>query len=461
MIPQGSAQVLMELIDADVGDDEFNDLRLTIDEILRTRMISFEFSDHERKKDQLKLTLKNTDFALLENSLFVKGQKFAITWGWPGKMKNPRRMIVSKIKGDDPLSIFMLDTTQLFDKEKESRDWENVTDSEVVRELAHGHGYRGQYLHIDETTARRDVVQRYMTDARFIARLARRNGFEFWVDASGLHWHKRRTIGEAVKTYIYREDPEGGEIIGRPKFDVNLTKGVSKVKVIARDPITKQIWEKYGGPDDTEVDSIGADDEMGNPDDSTQGIRANRLSRVDVRHAGTLTEQETQDEADARYRETVKGRYKMSLQAIGDGTVGAKMLIALYGVADSWEGLYYVKECVDTIKGGHFTQVLSTQKDALGKVWASKVRRQGKKQKRNPNQAKKTDDTPHYDFTEMKTVRTLTTGPDGSPAAVTMWVTDHGEILEQYDFAGINATEADIGLFAIAGAQSIAPDSGR
>lgn len=460
-MPNGSAQVLMQLIDADVDDVSFADLYNGIDEILRTRMISFEFSDHERKKDQLVLRLRNDDFSLFENPYFAKGQKFAVTWGWPGAMKNPRRMIVDKIKGAENLDVVMLDTVQLFDREKVSRDWDNVTDSEVVRELAHGHGYRGQYLHMDETTARRDVVQRYITDARFIARLARRNGFEFWVDASGLHWHKRRTIGEAVKTYIYRVDPAGGEIIGKPKFDVNLTKAVSKVKVIARDPITKQIWEKYGGPDDTEIDSIGTDDEMGNPDDSTQGIRANRLSRVDVRHAGTLTEQETQDEADARYRETVKGRYKMSFQAIGDGTVGAKILIAMYGVSDSWDGLYYVKECIDTIVGGNFTQKIITEKDALGKVWA-KVRGFGKKQKRNPNQQKKTDDdTPHYDFTAMKTVRTFTSGPDGSPAVVSMWVTDHGEILEQYDFAGIDATEADVGLFAIAGAQSIAPDSGR
>lgn len=460
-MPYGAAQVLLELIDADAGDDEFNALHDDIDTILKERMILFEFSDHERKKDQLKIVLRNQDFAILENSLFVKGQKFAVTWGWPGRMKNPRRMVVTKVKGGNPMSVFMLDTTQLFDKEKVSRDWENATDSEVVRELAHGHGYRGTFLHIDETTSRHDVVQRFMTDARFIAKLARRNGFEFWVDSSGLHWHKRRTTGDSAKTYIYRTDPGVGDILGEPKFDVNLSKGVSKVKVIARDPRTKQIWEKIGGPDNTEFDSIGEEDEMGNPDDTEQGLRAGRLSRIDVRYSGMLTEQEAQEEANARYREEVKGRYKMSFEAIGDSHVGAKLLISVFGISDSWDGMFYVQECIDTIQGGKFTQKIKTQKDALGKVWASRVRKQGKKEKQNPNRKKKKEEVASYDFTEMKTVRTLTTGPDGSPAVVNMWVTNEGEILEQYDFAGLNVTQEQVEFFAMFGAQSIPPDAGK
>lgn len=456
----GSAQILMELIDADVGDDEFSSLRETLETTIKSRLTKFEFSDHERKKDQALLTLENSDFALLENSHFIKGQKFALVWGWPGRMRPPRRLIVDRVKGGNPLIVTLLDTTQLFDREKVSKDWENVTDSEVVRDIANGHGYRGQYLHIDETSSRHDVSQRYMTDARFIARLARRNGFEFWVDASGLHWHKRRTNGDSVKTYVYRKDRNGGEIIGEPKFDANLTKGISRVKVIARDPRTKQIWEKYGGPDDTEIDSLGHEDAMGGVGDTSQGIRANRATREDVRYAGIMTEEEAQEEADARYRESVKGKYKMNMSVIGDGAVGAKMLISVYGLTDSWDGLFYVHECVDVIEGGTFIQNLSLQKDALGKLWASKVRKEGMKTRRNPNQSKKKEQIQEYDFSQMKTVRTLTSGPDGYPAVVNMWVTDHGEILEQFDFAGINVTQEDVEFFTIAGAQSIPPDSG-
>ena len=454
---QGAARVVMELIDADAGDEEFNSLRDSIANILGTRLIYFEYSEHEKKKDQLKLSLRNDDFALLESSLFVKGQKFAATWGWPGQMKNPRRMVVTEIKGGNPMTVIMLDPTQLFDKERVSKAWDNATDSEVVREIAQGNGYNGQYLHIEETKSRRDVVQRYTTDARFCAALARKNGFEFYVDSSGFHWHKRKTFGEPIKTYIYKNDPGRGDIIGEPQFDVNLSKGVSKVKVVARDPRTKQVWEKFGGPDDTEFESIGREDEMGNPDDPAQGKRAGRLSRIDVRYAGVMTESEAQEEADARYRETVKGRYKMSFSAIGDGRVGAKSLIGFFGISDSWDGMFYVRECIDTIRDGSFTQRLKTEKDALGKVWASKVRTKGSKEKQNPKQSEVVE----MDFTQLKTVRKVSTGPDGSAIVINQWVTSQDEVIEQFDEQTLQVSDAEIEMMAILGATSVAPDAGH
>lgn len=452
----GAAKVIMELIDADAGDEEFNSLSDSISDALETRLIKLEYSDHERKKDQLKLTLRNDDFALLENSLFVKGQKFAATWGWPGQMKVPKRVIVTKVKGGNPMNVIMLDTTQLFDRERVSNNWDNATDSEVIREIAQSHGYRGQYLHIEETGSRRDVSQRYTTDARFCARLARKNGFEFYVDASGFHWHKRQTAGESIRTYIYKKDPGRGDIIGEPKFDVNLSKGVSKVVVIARDPRTKKTWVKVGGPDDTEIESIGREDEMGNPDDPTQGKRAGRLARTDVRYAGMLTEQEAQEEADARYRETVKGKYKMSFSAIGDGRVGAKSLIGMFGIADSWDGMFYVKECIDTIQGGAFTQLFKTEKDALGKVWASKRRKTGAKEKANPKQ----EEVVVMDFTALKTVTRVSTGPNGDAIKVNQWVTTEGEILEQFNEQTLAIGDEQLEELAILGATSVPPDAG-
>ena len=458
-MPYSTAQVIIQLADGDAGDEEYYGPAFDVWEAIRTRMISFEFSDHEKKKDQLTITLRNDDYTLLENPIFTKGQKLETTWGWPGEMKPPRRMVVTKVKGGNPIKVICLDVSQLMDKEKVSKDWENATDSEIVIEIARKHGYGGQYLHVEETKIRHDVSQHFTTDARFMASLARRNGFEFYVDAGGLHWHLRNVDQQPVKTYIYRVDEGRGTILDEPDIDANLTKGVSRVKVVARDPITKQLWEKYGGPDDTDQQTLGLEDEMGNPEDDEQGLRASRLTRVDVRPAGILTEQEAQSEADARYREVIKGKYKLGFRAIGDGKVGAKSLVDVYGIAPSWDGLFYVKECVDRVEGGKFTQQLKTEKSLLRAIASTKKRKKGKKEDPLTEATNKSTE----DVKELHLRRVLTASPTGEPAIAVYWTDNAGS-----ENHGVEAwqTPADFGdedidLVGDFGGMSLPPDAGQ
>lgn len=458
-MPYSTAQVIIQLADGDAGDEEYFGPAFDVWKAINDRMISFEFSDHEKKKDELTISLRNDDYLLLENPIFTKGQKLEMTWGWPGEMKPPRRMIVTKVKGGNPIKIICLDVSQLMDKDKNSKDWENATDSEIVIEIARKHGYGGQYLHVQETKIRHDVSQHYTTDARFIARLARKNGFEFYIDASGLHWHIRNVNQMPVKTYIYRVDDKRGTILDEPEIDANLSKGVSRIKVVARDPITKQLWEKFGGPDDTDQETLGLEDEMGNPDDDDQGLRANRLTRVDVRPAGLLTEQEAQNEADARYREVIKGKYKLGLNVIGDGKVGAKSLVDVYGIAPSWDGMFYVKECIDTVEGGKFTQKLKLEKSLLRAVPSTKKRKKGKKE---APLSEATNDSPD-DVVELFRRRVLTSGPDGEPA-IAIYFTDkagggnYG--VESWETPSDFGSE-DIDLVGDFGAMSLPPDAGQ
>jgi phage protein D len=461
-MPFGHAHIFMQLIDYDNGDDTWYGQWLDMWQVINERIIRFEFSDHVRKVDQLKLTLRNDDFALLENPVFVAGQKIVVTWGWPGQTKVPRRMIVKKIKGGNPLTVIMHDTSRLLDKSKKSKTWEGVTHSEVVREIGGAYGYTGQYLHIEETKQRGDVVQNYKSDARFVARLAKKNGFDFYIDASGMHWHTRSLDGNSVKTYIYRSDPVVGDIIEEPRVEANLTRGLARVKVVARDPYTKALWEVYGGPDDTELDTIGLEDVSGNPDDPDQGLRASRLARDDVRYAGKLTEQEAKLEADARYREVMDKKFKMSLTVIGNGRVGAKTLVDVYGVSDSYDGLFFIKECLDVIEGGKFTQQLKLLKNNMRKVPTTKKRRRGRKEKTNPNAGVIRLEEQVVSI-KLRSVRRFTTDPDGEPVLANYWVDDTGEKVGRVDYETSAFFEPgkDLGLYAAGGAQSVSPDAGQ
>lgn len=460
-MPFGHAHIFFQLLDFDKGDENWYGTWLDMWQIVNERLIDFEFSDHVRKVDQLKMTFRNDDFALMENPIFVAGQKILVTWGWPGQTTIPRRMIVKKIKGGNPLTVILHDRSRLLDKEKKSRTWEGMTNSEIVREVAGEHGYTGPYLHVDETKLRGDVVQNYLTDVRLLKRLANKNGFDFYVDASGLHWHKRKLDGSTVKTYIYRTDPVRGDILEEPKFDVNLTRGVSKIKVVARDPYTKELWEVYGGPDDTEIDTIGMEDVTGNPDDPDQGLRASRLARVDVRYAGILTHEEAKLEADARYRKIINKRFKMSLNVVGDGRVGAKILVDVYGISESYDGLFFVRECISKISGGAFTQQLKLSKNQMRKVPATKKRRKGKKEKTNPDAG-----VVRLEDTDIKVVlrpvRRLTTDTRGEIVIANYFVDSKGSRVGEIGYETSPYVEqADAGLYAGLGAQSVPPDAGQ
>lgn len=390
-MPFGHAIIAMRLLDQDDGDEsEFGTTEDQLMDYLSARMLSFEFSDHCRKKDQVKMVFRNDDYQMFDRPVFAKGQKLLLTWGWPGRTAPPRRMIVKSVRGGEEITVTGHCVVSLLDRKKRSRFMQGVTDSEWVHAIADEYRYTGTLATIETTEERRDITQpRWMTDARMLRKLAKRNGFEFYIDATGLHWHKRPTDREPVKNFIYRRDPGVGDVLAPPQFDANLSKGISRVKIKSRDPLLKTYVEQSIGLKD-EIDvSLGHEDEMfDTEEESESGRRGNRIGEEEVLPGGLMAEQEALTHAKGRYRETAKRRYKMTLEIVGNARVGAKQIIGLWGdVSETMAGLYYVKESVTTITAGEFFQTLSCEKDALQKVKASQ------KRSRRNNVNKKTDST--------------------------------------------------------------------
>lgn len=383
-MPYGGAQVIIQLVDFDEGDDSFYGDYLQMNEFLQTRLLSMKVQDKDKGKDTLELTFRNDDYQMIESPVFAKGQKLLVTWGWPGEMVVPRRFIVQKVTGSDNVVVKCHCRLSLMDREKKTRFEKNITHSEFVRKVVEEYGYSGTFQWVEETKVRADVTQANTTDARFIHRLAKRNGFVFYEDATGIHFHKRNLQAEPVRWFTYRQDEGRGDIISAPRFDINMSRGVAKIKVTYRDPLTKEYGTVEAGPDTTEIDTLGEESEIGNADDSGQGLRAARMTRVDTRYGGLMTKEEAQVEADARYYETASRRYKMETEIVGDDRVGAKLIVGFAGIADSLDGLYYISEADHTVAAGKWTIGLKCRKDALNKVKVAKPARRAGKAKPNP-----------------------------------------------------------------------------
>jgi phage protein D len=365
-LPDGAPRIFLSVIDAAQPQGEDPMARFT------DRLEAFEFSDHESKRDEATIALRNEDFALLDDPVFRKGQKILCAWGWPGAMGVPRRMIVTEVRGGNPLIVKAHDTSLLLDRVKRSQVWEDATDSEVATAIARAHGYEGTLLFCEETAARwPSVVQPgNLTDAGMLTRLARRNGFIWFIDATGLHWHRRPAEDAPTHTFIYRNDPGIGTILDEPRIEANLSKGVATVRVLARDPKTKQFVEAVVSGKTADLVSLGQADEMGDEDGADDPV-SDRITRTEQIHGGYLAQAAAEALAQARFRETAAGRYKLTLRVVGDATIAAKQIVDVYGISATTDGLYYTKEVVHRIGRDGYTVELQCQKDAQREVDAA------------------------------------------------------------------------------------------
>lgn len=362
-LPDGAPRLFLSVLDPAQAADPDPMERFT------ARLLSFEFSDHEAKKDEATFAFTNEAFDLLDDPVFRKGQKVLCSWGWPGAMGVPRRLIITDVRGGNPLIVKAHDTSLLLDRATQSRIWEDATDTDAVLAIAKAHGYEGTLVAVEETAARwPSIVQPgNLTDAAMLTRLAQRNGFIWYIDATGLHWHRRPDEAAPTHTFIYRADPGVGSILEEPRLEANLSKGVATVRVLARDPKTKQFIEAVVSGKTADLVSLGQADEMGDEDGADDPVSA-RLTRTEQVHAGYLSQAAADALAQARFRATAIARYKMTLKVVGDATIAAKQIVEVYGISGTTDGLYYCKEAVHRIGPDGYTTELSLQKDAQREV---------------------------------------------------------------------------------------------
>jgi len=399
------AVVLLSTIQSDEGDRTL--------EVVEERLVRFTFIDTDKKADIAELEFWDGDMALLDDPVFRVGQKLLVCWGWSGNMSPPRRMIVQRTK--DSNIIKLKDEAALLDKKRHHRVWHNMRDSDVVEQVAKEWGYDGILADIVPTHVIRPAISQRTTDARFVQQLARRNACVWYVDAAGFHFHPRRTAIEPTRAFYYKNDPGQGDVLTRPQIEGNVL-DVSKVRVEARDPLTKEMFTVEVGVDTTEDDAtlggylsdfvaMGDEEEIGDPD-SPNGAREARSARTATVSMGYATREEAEQEAAARYIETAQSRYGMRVTVRGDPRVGAKQLHWWNMPSEAYSGLYYCYEARTTITPGSYRIDLSYKKDALKKIATKAMRPVGrKKNKKEPELDENGQPKNKEDFEEFTTVK--------------------------------------------------------
>lgn len=375
---------------------------------LTSRIQEFEYEDDVEAADKLTLTIDNSDLLLFDDERWRLGASLEVAWGYVGQMTPPRRCEVRSMRGFTLLRVEAVGRLIEMNQKKPDRPaFENMTRSEVVALIAKEYGY--DTIIEDTKVKHASIVQpTTMTDAQFIRYLARREGYEFFVDkAKALHFHLPKYGQAPVKELVYYAGAGAGDILD-VSLDYDAKHKDSEITVEGRDPLTKKTFKETASNKDTKRDSLAAVTEMA-------AISEISGERTTVRTVGTKNVVATSEatagaakrSADGQYLAKTRPELSLNVTVIGDRDLAAHRVVMVSNISRRFSGRYYIKTCVSKIGRGGFTQALKLERDGHNGFGSSKdVKNEGTLNKKDPTKKLTEKRVIHPESGEKSTVYT-------------------------------------------------------
>lgn len=214
-------------------------------DVPRKRLLSMSFEDVEVKADKLIVNVDNYDLSQFDNAAWQAGNTIIFAFGYPGAMSPTREAKIQSVKGFNPLVVEAHGTESSMNRKPVTdRHWENTKRSDVVREVVRGYGFSDAQMFIEDTKLLfEQVTQGRLTDLQLLRDIAHREGFEFYCDHDGVHFHPRKLDQAPVRTWTYFTDPGQGDILGITTKDDKKPGKPGAVTYQGRDPLTKETFE--------------------------------------------------------------------------------------------------------------------------------------------------------------------------------------------------------------------------
>jgi phage protein D len=346
------------------------------------RVLALRYEDSEERADKLEIDLDNRDMSLLDREDLLGGALLEVSWGYRGRMSAPRRCVVQRVKGFEVLTLEAYALSLLMHRHERTRRFENMRASDIALAVATEHGFDA-ITEIEPTqTALELVSQAAETDAALLRRLAGREGYVFYVDDTGFHFHRERL--EAAPTHTLGWRTAGDTRVISVRVENDVMRRVGKVSVRARDPMTRATIEASATSENTKRTTLG--DGVAVVDPETGAISMEVRNASEAVRAGTDANATT--EAEDRFRRAERPTARLSVQVVGDPSLRAKALVEMRGLPALFSGKYYVREVRHSLGDGGYVCALKLVRDALGRRAGSALRTQGG----DRNRAKKRDD---------------------------------------------------------------------
>lgn len=324
------------------------------------RVLSFEYEDSESKNDKLKLSLNNLDLAVFDDPNWRKGNLLTVTWGYVGNLAPPRDVVIQKITGSTMLTVEAHGKAVLMHKKTKSRHFDALRRSDIVRQIATENGYGQDLQDIEDTqVVLPTIIQASLTDATFLKRLAHLEGFEFYVDFDGFHFHQKRLGQKPLRTLEYYTDPKAGDIVA---FNIDTDVSFGKpgaVTVSGRDPLNKKDIKSEANNANTQRPALAPVPEASvDPVSGALSFSTTNVS-TETRATTETSAKAAEREAAGQFRRAQNAAVKMTVDIVGDPRLPAKSVIEIRGIGKRFSGKYYVKDHKHTIDSSGYKSKLT------------------------------------------------------------------------------------------------------
>ena len=336
---------------------------------LEGRVVSFSFTDEEKKTDKGVLVLDNFDLTMFEERNIVPGTILDVTWGYNGLFSQTQSLVVKSLKGGTTLTVNAESKKQLINLVQVNNVYEEVRYSDIAQDVAEKNGFRKDQIFIDDTEpVFETVTQARMTDAQFLRHLSNKIGFEWYVDADGFHFHDRKIDQEPLRKFIYYNDAAQGDIMSF-SIEEKTNARVGKVTAKGRDPNKKK---NVNGESNAKTDkekvvaveliAVGPGASGGLVKVEVAGTATQNTGASDTMATAAATEKAAAAIAKGRQRRSGINSVKLTMNCVGDPEVVAKAMIEVAGIGKSFSGLYYVEKVAHKISASGYTMQLTCKR---------------------------------------------------------------------------------------------------
>jgi len=326
--------------------------------------LSVSFEDHATDADMATLVLANPDNRWTDSSVFDQGNVLELSLGYGRSLAPVFKGPVARPEPSFPedgvptLSIRAYDLSHPMRRvvERDGRralTWQNVTDSDIARDIAQRHGVRE--VDIDSTSLVLPyVAQGNESDWAFLKRRAERIGFEVFVERDTFHFHAPRdSVARVPDTLEYRRNLRS--------FDVRLSveDQVTKVVVKGWDPVAGEPIVAIATGADTVRSVLGARA-------ASDFVKEDFGEGAKVLHdLVPRTVAEAEELARAYLRRSEYALLQGSGSVVGDPALKAKTLVEIAGVGARYSGTYYVTRVTHSIGDGGYLCDFECQRNAV------------------------------------------------------------------------------------------------
>lgn len=341
---------------------------------LTARVLNLTHKDSGRRSTStLEIELDNADDYILSNAdLMRKGAVMRVSYGYPGLMRNAGEFVAKEHAGNSKtirITGYERKRSRMARK-MQRRVWHDTTRSQVVRELLKAHGFTADQVEIEDTTTKYPTIsQTSEDDWAFVQRLADLQGFAFYADEAGIHWHRAVKSGQRP-THLMRY-VRGVVGVGYiQEYDIDsFGVGVpGRIMLKGRDPLLKTTFTCVASATDTQdLEPLVISDDLQSPDDGDVETRGDYGYEI-VRNIGMRSEAEAKKLADALYKQYRYNAVKLKLKTFGDPTLRTHKVIIVWGIGPAVDGMYQIKEVTHTLGEGYSCGV-ELRRDGLKKMF--------------------------------------------------------------------------------------------